>query len=91
MKLATLWRWPKRLSIMSKCLMWHIGDWLLVGETAEYIQRGKLDKACQRWGIAYETAANALMVCKAIKSSLRSEDLCFKHHQEVANRPLFSH
>ncbi len=62
------------------------GDWLLAGESANYIQRGKLDEACSRFGIAYQTAADAVYVCKAIESSVRNEHLEFGHHKIVAGR-----
>jgi hypothetical protein len=51
---------------------------------AGYLPRGKLKDACQRFGIAYSTAANAVMVCKKFESSNRLELLGFKHHMYVA-------
>ncbi len=62
------------------------GDWLLAGESANYIQRGKLDEACERFGIAYDTALQAVRVCKAIESCTRVQDLSFTHHQVIAGR-----
>jgi site-specific DNA-methyltransferase (adenine-specific)/site-specific DNA-methyltransferase (cytosine-N4-specific) len=74
------------LSRNSKSLMWIIGDWLLAGESEGYLPRGKLDEACERFGIAYKTAANAKAVCSKIESSRRREDLGFHLHAEVAGR-----
>lgn len=71
-----------------KGLMWLIGDWLNAGDREGYVQRGKLAEACERFGIAYGTAANAASVARAFpESSLRREDLEFAHHQAVANHP----
>ena len=75
-----------KLSNQTKNLMWMIGDWLLMGESSGYVERGKLKSACERFGIAYSTAANAKMVSKAFESSLRREHLDWHHHKEVANR-----
>jgi len=72
-----------------KGLMWLIGDWLNAGDREGYVERGKLDEACERFGIAYGTAANAASVARAFPdSSLRREHLEFAHHQAVANHPL---
>jgi DNA modification methylase len=70
----------------SRNLMWIIGDWLLLGEKNGYLPSGKLDRACQLFGIEYGTAANAVSVCRGLESSLRSEHLSFYHHKEVAGR-----
>lgn len=75
-----------KISTVSKSLMWMVGDWLLAGELSGYIQRGKLQEACERFGIAYKTAAMAVPVCKAFESSRRLELLTFGHHSSVANR-----
>lgn len=71
-----------------KGLMWLIGDWLNAGDREGYVERGRLAEACERFGIAYGTAANAASVCRAFpESSLRREHLEFAHHQAVANHP----
>jgi len=75
-----------KISSVSKSLMWMVGDWLLAGEASGYIDRGKLAEACERFGIAYQTAAQAVRVCKAFES-WRQRQLSFAHHREVANRP----
>ena len=49
--------------------------------------RGKLAEACERFGIAYQTAANGVRVCKAFESSRRREELTFGHYESVANHP----
>lgn len=67
-------------------LMWYVGDWLNAGEDGGYIERGKLDEACKRFGIAYGTAKNAAMVCRKVERSRRRDHLTFAHHQEVAGR-----
>ncbi len=54
--------------------------------TQGYLPRGKLDEACKRFGIAYDTAAQAKRVCSQIESCRRLQQLGFYHHQEVANR-----
>ena len=74
------------LASNSKSLMWLIGDWLLAGESSGYLPRGKLDEACTKFGIAYDTAAQAKRVCSQIESCRRLQQLGFYHHQEVANR-----
>jgi len=38
------------------------------------------------FGIEYQTAAQAVRVCKAIGSFLRRKELSFHHHKEVAGR-----
>jgi 16S rRNA G966 N2-methylase RsmD len=70
---------------VQKGLMWHIGDWLNAGDREGYVERGKLAEACERFGIAYDTAAQAVRVAAAFKSCTRVQDLGWKHHQEVAN------
>lgn len=69
-----------------KGLMWLIGDWLNTGDREGYVERGKLAEACERFGIAYKTAAQAAWVAGAIESSARVEHLTFKHHEVVAGR-----
>jgi site-specific DNA-methyltransferase (adenine-specific) len=68
-----------------KGIMWLIGDWLNAGEREGYIERGKLAEACERFGIAYDTALQASRVSSAFKSCIRIQDLTFAHHQVVAN------
>ena len=75
------------ISAIDKSLMWIIGDWLLSGETSGYIERGKLQAACERFGIAYQTAVNASSCCRAFPQSNRQRLLSFAHHKEIANRP----
>ena len=67
-------------------LMWFVGDWLNAGQSSGYVERGKHEEACERFGIAYKTAANAASACKALESSRRREHLSFEHHKEIANR-----
>jgi hypothetical protein len=65
--------------------MWLIGDWLNAGDREGYVQRGKLAEACERFGIAYQTAADAVSVAKAFpECSLRNEHLEFHHHRVLA-------
>jgi len=73
------------LASNSKSLMWLIGDWLLAGESTGYLPRGKLDEACKRFGIAYDTAKQAVRVCGAIERCNRLHQLGFAHHMAVAN------
>lgn len=69
-----------------KGLMWHIGDWLNAGDSEGYVERGKLAEACERFGIAYDSAAQATRVASAFhESCLRRQDLGWHHHKEVAN------
>jgi len=68
-----------------KGLMWLIGDWLNAGDREGYVEQGKLAEACERFGIAYDTAAQATRVAAAFESCTRVQDLSWKHHQEVAN------
>lgn len=68
-----------------KGLMWLIGDWLNAGDREGYVERGRLAEACERFGIAYSTAADAASVAKAFpECSLRNEHLEFNHHRAVA-------
>ena len=67
-------------------LMWYIGDWLLAGEDKGYLERGKLDDACERFGIAYQTAIDSAVTCRAIEQRLRRPSLSYGHHRQVANR-----
>lgn len=46
----------------------------------------KLDEACKRFGIEYQTAAQACRVCKSLTPSCRQRQLRFEHHKEVAGR-----
>lgn len=68
-------------------LMWYVGDWLTAGEDCGYIERGKLDAAVKKFGISYNTAAQAARVSRAFQSCLRRQDLGWHHHKEVANHP----
>jgi len=64
-----------------------VGDWLLAGESSGYIERGKLQEACERFKIAYQTAKDAVSVCRAFERSSRNDLLEFHHHRAVTNRP----
>ena len=44
-----------------------------------------LSEACERFGIKYDTAAQAVRVSSAIESCLRRQHLSWHHHKEVAN------
>jgi N6-adenosine-specific RNA methylase IME4 len=69
-----------------KGLMWLIGDWLNAGDREGYVERGKLEQACERFGIAYSTAAQAVRVSAAFPESCnRLQDLDWSHHYVVAN------
>lgn len=71
-----------------KGLMWLIGDWLNAGDREGYVERGRLAEACERFGIAYDTAAQATRVAAAFpESCLRRQHLGWHHHKEVANHP----
>jgi N6-adenosine-specific RNA methylase IME4 len=67
-----------------KGLMWLIGDWLNAGNREGYVQRGKLEQACERFGIAYKTAANAAFVASQFECSCRQEHLSYGHYESVA-------
>ena len=69
-----------------KGLMWLIGDWLNAGDREGYVERGKLAEACERFGIAYQTAKNAASVANAFERSRRQDLLTFGHHESVAGR-----
>jgi len=69
------------------CLMWIVGDWLLAGESAGYLPRGKLGEACETFGIEYQTAKQAVRVCRAYERCVRTHHLTFTHHAVVARRP----
>lgn len=70
-----------------KGLMWLIGDWLNAGEREKYVERGKLAEACERFGIAYKTAAQAAWVAGQFECSCRQEHLTYGHHESVAGHP----
>jgi hypothetical protein len=70
-----------------KGLMWLIGDWLNAGDREGYVERGRLAEACERFGIAYDSAADAARVSAAFESRERSRDLHWSHHRVVANHP----
>lgn len=70
-----------------KGLMWLIGDWLNAGDREGYVERGKLDQACERFGIAYQTAKDSAWVAAAFpERSERSDHLEWSHHRVVAGR-----
>jgi DNA (cytosine-5)-methyltransferase 1 len=70
-----------------KAWMWMVGDLTLVGESSGYLERGKLQQVAELFGIAYQTAAQAVSVCRAFESCRRLQHLTFGHHHSVANRP----
>jgi len=73
-----------------KGLMWLIGDWLNAGDREGYVERGKLAEACERFGIEYQTAADAAWVATRFECSDRSEHLSWTHHRVVAKDPAAS-
>jgi 16S rRNA G966 N2-methylase RsmD len=85
--------WTKELWVLAgfeiaryqKGLMWLIGDWLNAGDREGYVERGRLAEACERFGIAYDTAAQAVRVAAAFESCSRLQHLSFNHHLTVAN------
>ena len=76
----------QKLALSSRSMMWAIGDWLLIGEAEGYIERGKLNAACELFGIAHQTAKHAASGCRAFPKRCRQRHLSFGHHKEVANR-----
>lgn len=70
-----------------KGLMWLVGDWLNAGENEGYVERGRMADACNRFGIAYDTAAQASRVSAAFDCCSRLQHLSFNHHLTVANHP----
>ena len=68
-----------------KGLMWLIGDWLNAGDREGYVERGKLAEACERFGISYDHAAQAVRVASAFECCDRSQHLTWTHHHVVAN------
>jgi len=70
-----------------KGLMWLIGDWLNAGDREGYVERGKLAEACERFGISYDHAAQAVRVASAFESCDRSQHLTWTHHHVIANHP----
>jgi len=75
----------REIARYQKGLMWLVGDWLNAGDSEGYVERGKLADACERFGIAYDTAAQAVRVASAFKSCRRLQHLTFGHHALVAN------
>jgi N6-adenosine-specific RNA methylase IME4 len=70
------------LSRISGSINWWIGDWLNVGEAK---WGHKYDEACERFGVAYDTAKQVAWV--ASKVCDRSHKLSWKHHLLVAPLP----
>jgi len=75
----------REIARYQKGLMWLIGDWLNAGDREGYVERGKLAEACERFGIAYDSAADAARVAAAFESRERSRHLEWSHHRIVAN------
>lgn len=70
-----------------KGLMWLIGDWLNAGDREGYVERGRLAEACERFGIAYQTAKQAAWVAGTFERSCRQDHLTYGHHESVAGHP----
>jgi len=68
-----------------KGLMWLIGDWLNAGVENKYLPDGKIDKACELFGIDYHHARDTARVSQAFLSEDRSSLLDWTHHRVVAN------
>jgi hypothetical protein len=69
-----------------KGLMWLIGDWLNAGDREGYVERGKHDETCDRFGIARQSSWHAKHVADAFPDScMRMKELSWTHHQLVAN------
>ena len=88
-KTLTAEQWQEaghQLSHIEGRLMWYIGDWLIAGEDHGYLPRGRLQDACDRFGISYSTATNAASTCRSVSESSRRRELSYSHHQEIANR-----
>ena len=81
----------EQLANVEARLMWYIGDWLIAGEDHGYLPRGRLQDACDRFGISYSTATNAANTCRSVSESSRRRELSYSHHQEIANRDDFDH
>jgi hypothetical protein len=62
---------------------WWIGDWWAFGEQ-RYGDRKAITEADDWDGPAFQTCADAAMVCRAFETSRRREVLSFTHHAEVA-------
>jgi len=77
----------KQIARYQKGLMWLVGDWLNAGDREGYVERGKLAEACERFGIAYDTAADAARVSAAFESRERSRLLEWSHHRVAAGHP----
>jgi hypothetical protein len=75
----------REIARYQKGLMWLVGDWLNAGDREGYVERGKLAEACERFGIAYDSAADAARVSAAFESRERSRLLDWSHHRIVAN------
>ncbi len=76
----------RRIGEINRAVGWVTGDWLLIGENGGYLERGKLEEACERFGVAYSTAKDAVVTCRAIEQRLRRPTLPYTHHRQVANR-----
>ena len=77
----------REIALYQKGLMWLVGDWLNAGDREGYVERGKLAEACERFGIEYDSAADAARVAAAFECRDRSQLLDWSHHRVVANHP----
>lgn len=78
----------QRIARYQKGLMWLIGDWLNAGDREGYVERGKLAEACERFGIAYQTAKDAAWVATTFpERSDRYDLLEWTHHRVAAGHP----
>lgn len=74
-----------RLATHDTSLRWAIGDWILYG-TDHYGAKAVMLAAAT--GLAEQTIAHTLTVCRAIPPERRRPELTFTHHEEVkAQRP----
>lgn len=69
------------LGVMNRSCMWWIGDWLLHGEG---VYGEKFAQAASSTGLAEQTLANRMYVCRNVPPSMRRVGLAFSVHAEVA-------
>ncbi|MEE9610435.1 MAG: hypothetical protein V3W19_04245 [Desulfatiglandales bacterium] len=72
------------LARMNGAVQWWIGDWLNYGESKNYISRSKYELALKTTGLAKATLWQYSWVSRKVKSSIRIEDLYWRHHELVA-------
>ena len=82
------------LSTLDNHIQFAIGDGILQGWKGGYVERGLYDEIAIATGMSKHTLSNYVWVAKCFESSLRREELSWKHHSicvklDIADRDTF--